>query len=321
MRKLIKRIVISLIILFIIMSILPYIFTVQLYDLNDEKPFKESVYENIEDIKIHYRLYNPLESIAKGKILMVHGLGGSTFSWRNNVKYLEDQGYLVVTVDLPGFGYSDKGQGIDHSQANRSKILWNLLDKIDKSLEENEKELDWILVGHSMGGGAVSAMSMDKPEETEKLVLVSGALFDNNPSRIPDLICYPPIKRAIDVIYSNLVLTNSRIETFLSSAYGRDPSKEEVEEHLIALRLSETPSFIPDFLKTAKSNLIDKLENNKVPILFITGENDTWVPREQYEKLKEIIPRIKLEIIKDAAHCSMETHYEEFNKQLLKFID
>ncbi|WP_034551859.1 alpha/beta fold hydrolase [Carnobacterium funditum] len=321
MKKWSKRLVLFVLIAFILVSVLPYLITVKTSDSINEKPFVESSFETVKNINIHYRFYQPITSEPKGKILLVHGLGGSTFSWRNNVQDLQDEGYLVITVDLPGFGYSDKGSGIDHSQDARSKILWNLLDTIDLSLEEETKKLDWTLVGHSMGGGTVSAMAMSRSEETDKLILVSGALFDNNPSTVPDLIYYAPIKRAIDVVYSNFVLTSGRIENFLSSAYGREPSKEEVEGYLNALQLSETPSFIPDFLKTAKSKPIEKLKNNNVPILFIAGENDTWVPKEQYAELKEMIPRVKVDVINGAAHCSMETHPEEFNKQLLNFIN
>lgn len=63
------------------------------------------------------------------------------------------------------------------------------------------------------------------------------------------------------------------------------------------------------------------MKKNKIPILFLTGENDTWVPEEQYKKLKELIPRTKVNVIEGAAHCSMETHPKEFNSLLLDFIE
>ncbi|WP_414839279.1 alpha/beta fold hydrolase [Carnobacterium sp. TMP28] len=321
MKKWIKRMLLFLLLAFVFISILPYFFTVKTVDSTNEKPFIESRFQTIGTTGIHYRSYLPLIDKAKGKIIMVHGLGGSTFSWRNNVQQLQDAGYLVVTVDLPGFGYSDKRPGIDHSQEARSELLWSLLDTIDLSLAADTRKLDWTLVGHSMGGGTVSAMAMNRSEDTEKLVLVSGALFDNNPSTVPNLIYYAPIERAIDVVYSHVILTNKRINSFLSSAYGRNPSKKEIDGYLNGLKLSESPSFIPDFLKTTKSKPLEKLQKNKVPILFLTGENDTWVPQEQYKKLKERIPRTKVNVIKGAAHCSMETHPKEFNSLLLDFIE
>ena len=321
MKKYIKRIIIVLVTIFIIIGIIPYLIPIDLYEQSSEKPFETSQYKNIEGIKIHYRTWIPNTKEVKGKILMIHGLGGSTFSWRNNIEDLRNKGYIVITADLPGFGYSDKRAGIDHSQKNRSRILWTLLEDLELSLPENSKKLDWTLVGHSMGGGTVVAMTIDKPDKTNKLILVSGAVFDNSPPLISSFFYYPPVKRAIDVAFGNYILNYERIESSLSSAYGRKPTKEEVENHLIPLKLKKVPSFIPDLLRTAKSESVENLENNKVPILYIAGENDTWIPKEDTMKFKEIIPRTKLITIENSAHCSMETNYDEFNKIVLSYIN
>jgi 2-hydroxy-6-oxonona-2,4-dienedioate hydrolase len=40
-------------------------------------------------------------------VLLLHGLGGSIESWSNNISELS-QDLRVITLDLPGFGFSDK---------------------------------------------------------------------------------------------------------------------------------------------------------------------------------------------------------------------
>lgn len=164
MKKWVKRISISLLVLFTIASFTPYLIPIKLYEVNSDNPFEDSKFININNTKIHYRTKTPDNIDIAKKVLMVHGLGGSTYSWRNNVETLRSNGYLVVVVDLPGFGYSDKSKGINHSQKNRSVLLWSLLKDIDESLSSEVKDMDWILVGHSMGGGTVAAMTMEKPD-------------------------------------------------------------------------------------------------------------------------------------------------------------
>lgn len=320
MRKYIKKFFIILSIFFIIASIIPYLIPIDLHESNIQKLFIESEYIEIDNTKIHYRTWIPKDKNIAGKVLMLHGLGGSTYSWRNNIDYLKDEGYIVVAADLPGFGYSDKSEGIDHSQKNRSILLWSLLENIELSLSDELKKTDWILLGHSMGGGTVSAMTTDKPNKAEKLILVSGALFDNSPPFVSNILYYPPIKRAIDLAFSNYIIDDVRIEGFLSSAYGREPSKEEIKNHLVPLKIKKVPSFIPDLIRTAKNEPVEKLNNNEVPILYIAGENDTWIPKEDQNKLKRIVPRVEIKTIEGAYHSSMETHSYDFNNILIESI-
>lgn len=320
MKKWFKRILISLFIIFIIISIIPYLVPIKTNTIDNSKPFAESKYQDINNIKIHYRTWLPKDTDIKGKVLMVHGLGGSTFSWRNNISDLVDKGYMVVAVDLPGFGYSDKSAGIDHSQENRSKMLWSLLDNLDLSVIDNSKDLNWTLIGHSMGGGTVTAMAIDQPSKTDSIVLVSGALFDNSPKFVSSVIFYPPVKRGLKVALGNYIINYKNIENYLSSAYGRAPNKEEVLGYLKPLRDTGPLNFIGDLLLTARSEPVEGLRNSDVHVLYVAGEKDTWVPKEQAVTLKKIVPRVDIITIKNASHCSMETAPDEFNNILDSFL-
>lgn len=111
--------------------VLPYLIPTQvaLTELPSQA-FAESRYVHVGNTLVHFRQWEP-QAPTLGKVLMVHGLGGSTFSWRHNVKPLVSAGYLVVAVDLPGFGYSDRWSNV-FGQADRATLLWQLLTKIDQ---------------------------------------------------------------------------------------------------------------------------------------------------------------------------------------------
>ncbi len=323
MKLWIKRILGFLLIVFVIAIIIPYLIPINSHKLDSSLPFNESEYKDIHGINIHYRTWIPnSDSIKiKGKVLMVHGFGGSTFSWRNNIEDLVGKGYIVIAADLPGFGFSDKRKGIDHSQKNRSRILWDLLDQIDLSLTKEVKSLDWVLVGHSMGGGTVSAMAIDQPDKTSDLILVSGALFDNKSKPITKVLYFPPIRRGMDLFLYNYLISQEKIEDFLLSAYGRKPSSEEVQGYLQPLQVNVTPSFVADLVNASKSEPLNRLQNLDIPILYIAGEDDEIVPIQQAIDFKKIVPHTEIITIKKSAHCSMETNYDEFNNILLSFID
>lgn len=66
----------------------------------------------------------------------------------------------MASVDLPGFGYSDRNPTYDHSQAHRNEDVWSLPETIDNTLESDLTNRPWNLAGHSMGGGTVAAIAI-----------------------------------------------------------------------------------------------------------------------------------------------------------------
>lgn len=320
MKKFAGTTLIVLLSLFILLSIIPYFISISSVSVNADAAFRESTYLNVDGVTLHFRQWTPPAAAIQGKVLLVHGLGGSTFSWRNNTDYLAENGYLVIAVDLPGFGYSDRNPAVDHSQKERSSLLWALLDHIDQELDQNTGDRGWILVGHSMGGGTVSAMTMDKPARTRGLVLVDGAVFDRDANTAGTLVLYPPLQQWIKIFFDRRITDEDRFADYLASAYGREPSESEVDGYLAPLKIDGTADSIIELVKTAKNEPIGNLKNSGVPIVAIWGEDDTWIPLAQAKAIIDMLPETELVIIKGAAHCPMETHDQVFNDQLLQFI-
>lgn len=321
MKKWLKRILTTLAIVFAVLSVVPYLFSLD--DASNQPlvtPFEESEFIEIADQSIHYRVFDP-ENTPKGKLLFVHGLGGSTFSWRENMSFFQEAGYLVVAADLPGFGYSSKEVGTDHSQLNRSQLLWSLLNQVDKTLDASTAKLDWNLAGHSMGGGTVTAMTVERPEDTENLILVDGAVFENQPSFVASFLAYPPLARGVRVVFDRILLNEERIDDFLTSAYGRQAKADEIAGYLAPLQIPGTPNVAVDLVKTAKNIPVVDLKNNQVPILALWGEEDTWVPLAEAAEIQRLIPQTEIITIPGAYHCPMETHAETFNEELLSFLE
>lgn len=316
--KLIRRILGWILILFFLFSVIPYGIGVSLppRDLR-ALPFPESSFAVIAGTPVHYRLWQPEGDAALG-VLFVHGLGGSTFSWEETARRLQQEGYLVMAVDLPGFGYSSRDPAFDHSQENRARLLWGLLDEFGGS--GLSPTTGWVLAGHSMGGGTVAAMAMERPRETKGLILAAGALFDNNPGAARRLLAYPPLRRWLAVVAQNILLREERLKSFLASAYGRPPTEAELAGYFDPLKEPGTALGLAGLVRRAKSRDPAGLLSYEGPSLAIWGEDDAWVRVEQIERIRTYLPRLAAEIIPGAAHVPMETHPEEFNLRLLSFL-
>ena len=101
-------------------------------------------------------------------VILIHGLGGSIESWTNNIEELA-KSLRVITVDLPGFGLSDKPK-MSYSIKFYRDFVVRFLQLL---------QLDQVsMVGSSLGGHIAAEVAIDHPDLVRRLVLISppGAL-------------------------------------------------------------------------------------------------------------------------------------------------
>ncbi|HTU01936.1 MAG TPA: alpha/beta hydrolase, partial [Candidatus Sulfotelmatobacter sp.] len=117
---------------------------------------------SIDGDRIAYR------AAGKGPVLLlVHGMAGSSMTWRHVMPALAKQ-FTVLAPDLLGQGQSDKPRG-EYSLGAHANMLRDLLDAL------GHKRVT--VVGQSLGGGVAMQLAYQFPERCERLVLVdSGGL-------------------------------------------------------------------------------------------------------------------------------------------------
>jgi pimeloyl-ACP methyl ester carboxylesterase len=101
-------------------------------------------------------------------LVFIHGTPGS---WDAFAGYMQDKDllkqYRMVSIDRPGFGYSDFGK--PHHLSEQSLLLNGTVNRL-----RNGKPI--YLVGHSLGGPMIVLMAADNPEYYNGLVLISGSV-------------------------------------------------------------------------------------------------------------------------------------------------
>jgi len=119
----------------------------------------------VDGRQIHYALTG---NDSLPTIFFIHGSPGS---WEAFSEYMKDSQLLkkfrMVSVDRPGFGYSDYGQPqhLDVQSAWISPIF---------SLLNNHKAM--FLAGHSLGGPMVIKLAADNPATFSGIVVISGSI-------------------------------------------------------------------------------------------------------------------------------------------------
>lgn len=151
---------------------------------------KTGVSLKIERLKVNTRTlhYTKTGNDTLPTIVFVHGSPGA---WDAFEAFMRDQllleKYRMISVDRPGFGYSDFGDAM-HLQ-DQSMIINALFEK-----EQNGKPV--YLVGHSLGGPLIIQMAVDRPGYFDALVILAGSIDprQENPERWRPLLMNNPLK-------------------------------------------------------------------------------------------------------------------------------
>jgi pimeloyl-ACP methyl ester carboxylesterase len=100
-------------------------------------------------------------------ILLLHGLGGSTYSWRHVAPVLA-RTHRVIALDLKGFGQSDKAFDTAYSAHDQAQLVIQFLQ------QRNLRHVT--VIGHSFGGQvallAALALKTADPTRIRQLVLI-----------------------------------------------------------------------------------------------------------------------------------------------------
>ena len=100
------------------------------------------------------------------RIVLVHGAFGGAWIWQKVMEPLEEAGHRVETLDLPG-------AGDDHTpleQINLDLYAERICEKLGEAPEQA------VLVGHSMGGMAVTQAASRCPGRVASLIYVAAFL-------------------------------------------------------------------------------------------------------------------------------------------------
>jgi pimeloyl-ACP methyl ester carboxylesterase len=211
-------------------------------------------------------------------LVFVHGTPGS---WNAFIQYMQDkellQRFRIMSVDRPGFGYSDFGKVVN--LAEQSLILNEWMKKVG-----NGKPV--YLVGHSLGGPLVLKMAVDDPKMYHGLVVISGSIDPDEEK---------PEKWRV-------LLYKTPLNYFLPGAFR--PSNKELW-----------------YLKQDLRDLKSELSKITIPVCFIHGDNDTWVPPGNVDFGKKMLSnssQIGELMLPKGNHFIPWTHFKEIRDVLLK---
>lgn len=311
-----EKIIAGIVAVLIILCALPYILTLPQTESRTAEQLAgfNSSFQTIDGAKIHYEVYG---DPVNPPVVLIHGFGGSTYSWRETIPFLQENKYFIVAVDLKGFGLSEKGLNLDYSHVSQAQMVSDLLKNLNVK--------DAVIVGHSMGANVAIMLSMEHPDKVSKLILVDAALNKVNSNPIAQL--YPLISTFPVEQYARQILlryaNNDKLKDILKSAYYNQELVTDniVNGYSVALKMKDWQDSLVGVIRDSNHNNLPKgLDEIGKPVRIIWGLQDPWINIEDGKKINVDIKGSIMDVVEEAGHLPMEEKPAEFNAILLKDI-
>lgn len=240
-------------------------------------------------------------------IVLLHGYLESMLVWEDFVPYLYKE-VRVVTLNIPGHGVSVV-RGEEHSMDFLADTVADALRALGIAR--------CTLVGHSMGGYVALAFCERHPEMLDGVVLLSSTPNPDTPEKAENR------RREIALVRAGKKELLARVAPAAGFAEeNRDRMKDYIEDLTEQVFVTED-----DGIVALLNGMIGRKDQNamlretRVPVLFILGRKDGYIPAEVAEKMVADHPEARVVWLENSGHMGFLEEPETTAKALLDFAE
>jgi 3-oxoadipate enol-lactonase len=272
------------------------------------------------------QLRQPYDDVGSGPaIVLLHGFPFDRSMWREQINFLNANGYRAIAPDLRGFGETSaklrfvaENNHATRRQAEACRTITTMEDMArDVVALMDELEIDRAIVcGLSMGGYIAFDFIHLFPSRVRGLILAgTRAPADNEQEKqAREQQAQRMLTEGMDFV------AESTLPKLLAPRTLAE--KPEVVARVREMILNSDPNGAAAAQRgmAARRNYSDDLPSIDAPALIIVGREDPIRPVADAEFMHDRIRNSLLEIIEDAAHMTNMEQPEIFNAALLDFL-
>jgi pimeloyl-ACP methyl ester carboxylesterase len=244
-------------------------------------------------------------------VLLVHGWGGSVYTFAEMIPALAAAGYRVIAFDLPGHGLSDKP--VDEERYTSRMMADAVLAVADAMAAKR-----FAFIGHSMGGALGLDLATKGERRLTSLVLINAVGIARIPLLWPVRLLSPRIVNR----WVPALLARGTVRAILLAAFGTKgrPTPRDIDEYW-------APTQFNGFAWACRAALhhmnwrpvaATKLRSLRLPVLVISGGRDRVVINTA--KRAGLIPTARIVKIKDGGHLVLQECAPRTNDEILRFL-
>ena len=269
----------------------------------------QSRFLTVDGIKTHY-----LVAGEGPPLLLVHGLGASVVTWRDNIGPLSEA-FRVYAIDLPGHGDTDKPD-IDYA----TDYVLNFLVRFVEALGLRQVAV----IGNSVGGALGQMMALRFPHLVSGLVLVDSASLGREISIYVRLTSLPFLGEFLErskLGGARFILHNS----FHDQSFVTEELVGEL--HRSRLMPGARQAVVRVIRNTVNLRgvrkeyvLVDQLKRLRVPMMVVWGAQDRVLPVSHAYRASERASNARLHVFEQCGHWAHMERAQAFNSLVLGFL-
>ena len=261
----------------------------------------------VDGVGLHYVEQAPPVGGNAPTIVMIHGFGGSTYSFRHQIVDLA-QDYRCIAIDLKGFGYSERPEGGDYSLTAQARLVLGAMDALGIGKAT--------LIGQSMGGEVAMRMAEIAPERVERMILAASVPG----KKVPIAPRLSFMRRLVDPI-AKLVAERSWRRLF----YDRNrPDLAQIRaEYEKPARIYGTTRTIWEMWEGIRHDGRIDFARLTQPVLILWAEKERILPLpgRSLRWLQAQLPHAVTEHIPSSGHMLLEEQPAIVNGTIRRFLD
>lgn len=267
----------------------------------------DSRFVEVDGVRLHVKEWGEAREGGVDLVLL-HGFGSSTESWRRVAPELALYG-RVVAFDRPAFGLSERPERGSWRGRAENPYTPEAQVRLTVGLMDALGIDDAVLMGNSAGGTVALQTALAHPERVEGLVLLGAAVYRTGgpPAWSRPLLATPQLERIGPLLMRQF--GGRPGEDFLRSAWA-DPSRIDEETRRLYRRAQRVEGWDRALWELSKASraagLEDRLAAVRAPALVVAGAQDPIVPPELSERLARELDGATLALLEDCGHLPQE---------------
>ncbi len=248
-------------------------------------------------------------------VLLVHGVGAATHSWAPLVPMLKG-GYELISIDLPGHGFTDLQHGPAPTRESIARSLASLLETINIQPQ--------FLIGHSAGAAILIKMLSLRLISARALVSINGALFP-----FPGMagVLFPVMAKGLYLnpftahLFARSAASGRGIDNLIRQTGSALPPQTHRHYSALLRRSGHVAGALRMMANWNLNDIQKDLKRLDLPVLFITGEADKAVRPEEAERASRLSERFRIIRLPGLGHLAHEEAPDQIVRQIVPFFE
>ncbi len=267
---------------------------------------------DVDGVRLRHRVTG-----AGAPVLLLHGIGQSLEDWNEQHDRLSAT-RTVHSLDLPGFGYSER--------LSEPATLAMLAGILPAYLDSVGIDGPVAVVGNSLGGAVAMTFAAEHPDLVQALVLADSAGFGKEVALVLRLLAIRPLAGALtrprransaltvnSLFYDKTLATDARIRHSFALSQRRSHTRTLLD---LAHDLGTIRGVSPEW----RTRLIGSVRALGIPTLVVWGDRDRILPATHLEAAVAALPHAESHTFERTGHMPQIERPDEFAALVEDFV-